>query len=80
MFTWVYNNNQRSILSAILLHFMVNLCLDLLVGLQGALPTGYSAVYTGVLIVLDALIVAVWGAKTLAGRHWPDSAGTAPAA
>jgi membrane protease YdiL (CAAX protease family) len=80
MFTWVYNNNQRSILSAILLHFMVNLCLDLLVGLQGALPTGYSAVYTGVLILLDALIVAVWGAKTLASRHWPASARTASAA
>ncbi|MGD8398011.1 MAG: type II CAAX endopeptidase family protein, partial [Anaerolineae bacterium] len=51
IFTWVYNNTQRSILSAVLLHFMINLCLDLLVGLQGALPTGYSAVYAGVLIL-----------------------------
>jgi protein-S-isoprenylcysteine O-methyltransferase Ste14 len=67
-------------LSAILIHFMVNLCLDLLVGLQGALPTGYSVVYTGVLILLDALIVAVWGAKTLGSRHWPASARTASAA
>jgi membrane protease YdiL (CAAX protease family) len=71
IFTWVYNNTGRSILSAILLHFMVNLCLDLLVGLQGALPTGFSAVYTGILILLDLLIVAVWGAKTLTGRHRP---------
>jgi len=63
IFTWVYNNTGRSILSAILLHFVVNLCLDLLVGLQGALPTAYSAVYTGVLILLDLRIVAAWGAK-----------------
>jgi membrane protease YdiL (CAAX protease family) len=71
LFTWVYNNTQRSILAAVLLHFMVNLCLDLLVGLQGALPTGYSAVYTGCVVVLDLVIVAVFGAKTLAGRHRP---------
>ena len=71
VFTWVYNNTQRSILAAILLHFMVNLCLDLLVGLQGALPTGYSAVYTGLVILLDLFIVAAWGANTLTGRHWP---------
>jgi membrane protease YdiL (CAAX protease family) len=71
VFTWVYNNTQRSILAAILIHFMVNLCLDLLVGLQGALPTRYSVVYTGVLILLDVLIVAGWGASTLTGRHWP---------
>ncbi len=63
IFTWVYNNTGRSILSAILLHFVVNLCLDLLVGLQGALPTAYSAVYTGVLILLDLRLVALWEAK-----------------
>jgi membrane protease YdiL (CAAX protease family) len=71
VFTWVYSNTQRSILAAILLHFMVNLCLDLLVGLQGALPTEYSAVYTGLVILLDLVIIAVWGAKTLTDRHWP---------
>ena len=71
VFTWVYNNTRRSILSAVLLHFAVNLCMDLLVGLQGALTTQYFAVYTGVLILLDILIVAAWGARTLTGRHWP---------
>ena len=69
VFTWVYNNTGRSILSAVLLHFMINLCLDVLTGLQSALPTGYTAVYTGVLILLDMVIVAVWGARTLAGRQ-----------
>jgi membrane protease YdiL (CAAX protease family) len=63
IFAWIYNNTGRSILSAILLHFVVNLCLDLLAGLQGALPTGFSAVYTGVIILLDLLIVATWRAK-----------------
>jgi uncharacterized protein len=69
VFTWVYNNTGKSILSAILLHFMINLCLDVLLGLQGALPVGYSAVYVGVLILLDLVIVAGWGAETLSSRQ-----------
>jgi membrane protease YdiL (CAAX protease family) len=73
LFTWVYNHTRRSILSAILLHFAVNLCLDLLVGLQGAAPTAYSAVYTGVIVLLDVLIVSAWGARTLTGRDWTAS-------
>jgi membrane protease YdiL (CAAX protease family) len=80
VFTWVYNNTLRSILAAILVHFMVNLCLDLLVGLQGALSTGYSAVYTGVLILLDVAIVSGWGAKTLAGKRWAATSRRASAA
>ena len=80
VFTWVYNGTQRSILAVILLHFMINLCLDLLVGLHGALPTGYSAVYAGLVILLDLVIVASWGAKTLSGTHWPTSPSQAPAA
>lgn len=79
VFTWVYNNTQRSILSAVLVHLMINLCLDLLMGLQGAMPTGYTAVYVGVLIVLDVAIVAGWGARTLAGAGRPTPARRAPA-
>lgn len=70
VFTWVYNNTGRSILSAILVHFAVNLCLDLLVGLQGAPTTEYLAVYVGILILLDGLIVAAWGSRTLADKRW----------
>jgi membrane protease YdiL (CAAX protease family) len=72
VFTWIYNNTRRSILGAILVHFMINLCLDLLTGLQGALPTGYSAVYLGVLLLFDLVIVAVWGTSTMKGRHKAD--------
>lgn len=80
IFTWVYNNTGRSILSAVLVHFMINLCLDVLLGLQAALPTGYAATYTGVLILLDVVIVAVWGARTLTGRRWPAASRQASSA
>jgi membrane protease YdiL (CAAX protease family) len=80
IFTWVYNNTRRSILSAVLLHFMINLCLDVLLGLQAGLPTGYSAVYTGVLLLLDVGIAAGWGARTLRRGPRPAEARHAPAA
>jgi membrane protease YdiL (CAAX protease family) len=63
--TWVYNNTQRSILSAVLLHFFQNFTLNLLSGLHGALPTGYWALFAGALSLLAVAIVAAWGAKTL---------------
>ncbi|MGD2165343.1 MAG: CPBP family intramembrane metalloprotease, partial [Anaerolineae bacterium] len=50
--TLVYNNTRRSILSAILLHCFQNLCLDLVSGLQGALPTGYCALLAGAIGLL----------------------------
>ncbi|MFQ5812325.1 MAG: type II CAAX prenyl endopeptidase Rce1 family protein [Anaerolineae bacterium] len=71
LMTWVYNNTQRSILSAVLLHFFQNFSLNLLTGLHGALPTGYRALFAGAISLLAVAIVAAWGAKTLAGRHWP---------
>ena len=72
--TWVYNNTQRSILSAVLLHFFQNFSLNLVSGLHGALPTGYYALFAGTLGLLAVAIVAGWGAKTLTGRHWPATA------
>ncbi len=67
--TWVYNNTQHSILSAVLLHFFQNFSLNLLAGLQGALPTGYWALFAGTISLLAGAIVATWGARTLAGRQ-----------
>jgi membrane protease YdiL (CAAX protease family) len=57
-YTWIYNNTQRSILSAILLHFLANLCLDVLAGLQGAPGEAYFLALAATLIVLDLILVA----------------------
>jgi membrane protease YdiL (CAAX protease family) len=77
--TWVYNNTRRSILSAVLLHFFQNLSLDLLSGLQGALPTAYWALFAGAIGLLAVALIAVWGAQTLTGRHRPVIVRQAPA-
>jgi membrane protease YdiL (CAAX protease family) len=66
--TWVYNNTRRSILSAILLHCLFNMGMDLTAGLQGALPTGFLAILVGLIIVVDLGVVAIWGARTLTRR------------
>jgi len=68
LMTWVYNNTKRSILSAVLLHFLQNFSLNLVSGLHGALPTGYFALFSGVLALLAAAVIALFGAGTLTGR------------
>jgi membrane protease YdiL (CAAX protease family) len=65
--TWVYNHTGRSILSAILLHFWSNTVGNLIIGLHGAAPTGYNALFAGLLIVLATALVAGWDASTLMG-------------
>jgi membrane protease YdiL (CAAX protease family) len=67
--TWVYNNTQRSILSAVLLHFFQNLSLNLVSGLHGALETGYWALFAVTVGLLALAIVTGWGAKTLTGKR-----------
>lgn len=64
LYTWVYNNNGRSILSASLLHFMGNLSLNLF------LPVSSSELlYVSVIIALAALVVVLaWGPEDLRGR------------
>jgi membrane protease YdiL (CAAX protease family) len=74
LMTWVYNNTQRSILSAVLLHFFQNFSLNLLSGLRGAMPAGYSAVFAVVLTLLALAVTAGWGARTLARRRGRDRA------
>lgn len=69
--TWVYNNTQRSILSAVLLHFFQNSSLNLVSGLHGALPTGYWALFAVTLGLVGAAVIGVWGASTLTGRQRP---------
>jgi H+/Cl- antiporter ClcA len=66
--TWVYNNTGRSILSAVLLHFLQSLSLDLVSGLHGAPPTGYFPLVAALLGLLAAAVATGWGAKRLTGK------------
>lgn len=60
LFTWVYNNNNRSVLAIVLFHFSVNLTSRLI-----AMPAEVFMVLTGILIV-EMLAVIVWfGPKRL---------------
>jgi len=69
LFTWVYNNTSGSILMSILLHTAVN-------GWAWVIPIYPSAVNslrpcaiaTALLIIIAALIVLVFGARTLTGQ------------
>ncbi len=69
LFTWVYNNTSGSILMSILLHTAVN-------GWSWVIPILPSAanslrpyaIATALLIIIAALIVLVFGARTLTGQ------------
>ncbi len=60
LFTWIYNNTNRSTLSAILLHFMINFsgeCIS---------PTEQARFYNLILVtVLSIAVVVIWGPETL---------------
>jgi membrane protease YdiL (CAAX protease family) len=61
LYTWVFNNTGRSILSAILLHFMCNFALN------GVSPLSERAqILVALLLVLAAVsVVFGWGSRTL---------------
>ncbi len=60
LFTWIYNNTNRSTLSAILFHFMINLTAEFI-------PLNDQArVYSLILVtILSVLVVIIWGPQTL---------------
>ena len=59
--TWIYNNNERSTLSAVLLHFMVNF-----VGELFDLSPRAEILYIALWFVAAIVVVTVWG---LTGRR-----------
>lgn len=61
LFTWAYNNNQRSILSAILFHFSINLTSRLV-----AMSADIFVTVTFVLIVVMLLLLWRFGGRRLA--------------
>lgn len=60
-----YNNTHRSILSAVLLHFMFNSVYGIM-GQEGQpLPLGFFTVNTVLMGTSAAAIIGLWGAKTM---------------
>jgi membrane protease YdiL (CAAX protease family) len=64
-FTWTYNNNRRSILSAILIHFMSNATFTLIAQLGNALPLRTELIRTAITVSFAAVIVMIWGYRTM---------------
>ena len=58
--TWIYNNTQRSTLSAILFHFMMNFTGEFL-----RLPGDFKNYQFLWLIVIAIVVVIIWGPATL---------------
>ncbi|MFC1922696.1 type II CAAX prenyl endopeptidase Rce1 family protein [Chloroflexota bacterium] len=61
LFTWVFNNTRRSILAAILLHFMFNSTLNVV----SPISDRVSLIVAGFLALLAVVVIFIWGAKTL---------------
>lgn len=68
LYTWVYNNTERSILAVILLHFMYNFTQN------GLSPISDRAdIFKTVLLVVAAVVVViVWGPETLTRPKGPS--------
>ena len=64
LFTWIFNNTRRSILAAMLLHFMVNFTGELVA------LTPRAELYSILLWIVAAIVVtAMWGAGTLTRKQ-----------
>ncbi len=60
--TWIYNNTNRSTLTAVIIHFMVNFTGELLV-----LTTAHEYFRTAAAVLITVGVVAIWGPKNLTG-------------
>lgn len=59
--TWVYNNNGRSTLSAILMHFVSNFTVTIVCQLGGALPLRTNAILTLTYVLAAITVVFIYG-------------------
>jgi uncharacterized protein len=75
LFTWVYNNNGRSTLSAILMHFMTNSTITLIVEIRHALPERIEIIRTAIFVLAALVVVLFWGPKTLIRKGQETRAG-----
>lgn len=60
LFTWVFNNTRRSILSAVLLHFMINFTGEFL-----DIPGPFKVFQFVWIIAMAVIVIIFWGPKTL---------------
>ena len=63
--TWVYNNTHRSILSAVLLHFMFNSTYGFIQQGGRPLPQSTFATNAGIIAAVAVIVIGVWGASLL---------------
>lgn len=59
--TWVYNSNQRSILSAILFHFAYNFTFSFVY----PIPETVHLYGTALVLIMVVAIVTIWGSQML---------------
>jgi len=64
LFTWIYNNTGRSILSVLLFHTMNNLSIYVMIPSMKLSPAiiGYSILLS---LIAVAIVLSIWGAKNL---------------
>jgi membrane protease YdiL (CAAX protease family) len=65
LYAWVFNNTKRSILSAILLHFMYNSTTNVI----SPLSDRASLFATALLVLAAIVVVTAWGSKTLTRKQ-----------
>jgi uncharacterized protein len=63
--TWVYNNTHRSILSAVLMHFMFNSTYGIIQQDGHPLPPGTFAANTVTIAIAAMIVIGLWGSKTM---------------
>jgi membrane protease YdiL (CAAX protease family) len=71
--TWVYNNTHRSILSAVLMHFMFNATYGIIQQDGHPLAPSTFAANTVIIAIAAVIVIGLWGFKTMtlpgAGRE-----------
>jgi len=73
LYTWVYNNNNRSTLSAILVHFMSNSTFTIITQLGNVLPLKTEIIRTAIYVVVALIVVFVWGPETMNMKCVPNT-------
>lgn len=68
LFTWIYQNTKRSILSVLLFHTMNNLFIWLILP-DMKMPLGFIIYSILLLFITDIVIILIWGAKKLTHKE-----------